>query len=63
MWAIKGCSGVDEGTEIWKDDNLIKSYFPSFAVDAGWEVFQLWPLLFFITINEQNPFLLFGKTS
>lgn len=50
---------VEEGIEIWKDDDLIKSYFLLVAPSVP---FKLWPI-FCITINQQGLILLFWKAS
>lgn len=42
----KGLFLVEEGTEIWKDDNLIKSYFLLVALVAASVPLKLWPITF-----------------
>lgn len=48
----KGLFLVEEGTEIWKDDNLIKSYFLLVALVAGSVLFKLWPITFLHDNNK-----------
>ena len=56
---------VEEGTEIWKDENLIKSFFLLVTVIAGSVVFKLWPITFLHDNNKStgSNFFLFCKTS
>lgn len=45
---------VEEGTEIWKDENLIKSFFLLVTVIAGSVVFKLWPITFLHDNNKST---------